>query len=270
VATDGCDSIRTLNLVVIPPNRSSVFAAICPGNSYLGYSNTGIYVDTLLTQGGCDSIRTLNLVVNPVKYATLTTAICKGESYLGHNKSGIYIDTLNASDGCDSIRTINLTVNNNPKPDLGKNDIVCINDSLILSPGVFENYVWQDGSTGATFTVKNAGKYWVTVTDENGCTAADTIQIKKVYCSLVDIPNAFTPNGDGINDTWDIYALRYFPGCSVSVYSRWGRLVFTSLGYGKPWDGTSNRKQLPVGTYYYVINLNNGSPPLSGYVTIIR
>jgi len=270
VASDGCDSIRTLNLQVAPPIRSSIGVSICPGSSYLGYNSTGIYIDTLITSGGCDSIRTLNLTVNPIRYSTITAAACKGESYLGYNKSGTYIDTLNASDGCDSIRTVNLTVNDNPKPDLGTNDIVCINDSLILNPGIFNQYLWQDGSTTPTYKVTLGGTYWVRVTDENGCVASDTITVKREYCSLLKIPNTFTPNGDGINDTWDIYALQFFPGCTVSVYTRWGKLVFFSNGYPKPWDGTYNNAKLPVGTYYYVIDLKNNAPQVSGYVTIIR
>jgi len=84
------------------------------------------------------------------------------------------------------------------------------------------------------------------------------------------IPSAITPNGDGINDVWNINNLQSYPGCTVEVDNRYGQIVYRSTGYNKPWDGTSNGKSLPVGTYYYVINLNNGNLPLSGYVEIIR
>jgi len=94
--------------------------------------------------------------------------------------------------------------------------------------------------------------------------------ITQVYCSPVRPPNAFTPNGDGINDTWNIQGLQYFLGCTVLVYTRTGQLVFKSTGYSQPWDGRFGGRNLPVGTYYYVINLKNNSPPIAGYVTIIR
>jgi len=87
---------------------------------------------------------------------------------------------------------------------------------------------------------------------------------------MLVVPNAFTPNGDGINDVWNIKALSDFPKCTVSVYNRYGSLVYQSKGYPQPWDGTFNGKPLPVGTYYYIINPNDGMEQLAGPVTIIR
>jgi gliding motility-associated-like protein len=98
----------------------------------------------------------------------------------------------------------------------------------------------------------------------------DSVPIKEIDCSLTNIPNTFTPNGDGINDTWEIDALQAFPNCTVAIYTRWGQQVFKSTGYAKPFDGNYNGKELPVGTYYYVISLTNNSPPVAGFVTIIR
>lgn len=88
--------------------------------------------------------------------------------------------------------------------------------------------------------------------------------------SSIVIPNTFTPNGDGINDFWDIALLSYFPRCIVSVYTRNGGLVFQSKGYAKPWDGTYHGSALPNGTYYYVIDPQEGMKQLSGSVTILR
>jgi len=69
---------------------------------------------------------------------------------------------------------------------------------------------------------------------------------------------------------WDITALQAYPGCTVSIFSRAGALVYNSINYPKAWDGTYNGKKLPEGTYYYVIDLKNGKKPLSGPVTILR
>ena len=92
----------------------------------------------------------------------------------------------------------------------------------------------------------------------------------RVLTDLV-VPNAFTPNGDGINDTWNINTLSFqYPDCTVDVFNRYGQQLFHSEGYSKPWDGTYNKKPLPVGTYYYIINLKNGAQPLSGSLTILR
>ena len=84
------------------------------------------------------------------------------------------------------------------------------------------------------------------------------------------IPNTFTPNGDGINDKWNIDDLAAFPNCSVEIFTRYGTMVYKSIGYGIPWEGTFNGANLITGTYYYVIDLKNGDKPYAGSITIIR
>jgi gliding motility-associated-like protein len=84
------------------------------------------------------------------------------------------------------------------------------------------------------------------------------------------IPNVFSPNGDNINDKWIIPGLVEYENCRVEIYNRYGNLLFTSIGYAQPWDGTFRGLDLPVATYYYIINLKPGDPPLSGSVTILR
>jgi gliding motility-associated-like protein len=110
--------------------------------------------------------------------------------------------------------------------------------------------------------------YTLTVQNAQGCIATDMVKVT-VQINIT-IPNTFTPNGDGVNDKWEIKNLADYPPCTVKVYSRWGQEVFISKGYDSPWDGTFGGKRLPFGTYYYVINLNNNTPPLSGYVTVIK
>ncbi len=84
------------------------------------------------------------------------------------------------------------------------------------------------------------------------------------------MPNTFTPNNDGINDTWIIQNLADYPNVRVQVFNRYGQTVFESKGYTKPWDGTMNGKSLPFGTYYYVIEPGNGRKPVTGYVVLIK
>jgi gliding motility-associated-like protein len=99
---------------------------------------------------------------------------------------------------------------------------------------------------------------------------AGTLTVVAIPPTVV-VPNAFTPNGDGINDIWNIKSIEAYPKCIVSVYSRYGTLVYQSKGYPRSWDGTSNGSPVPTGTYYYIINLNeDNSRPLTGYVAVIR
>lgn len=110
--------------------------------------------------------------------------------------------------------------------------------------------------------------YTITVETADGCTAMDTATV--TVFGGVSIPNTFTPNGDGVNDKWDIQNLDDYPNCVVRIFDRWGSEVYNSKGYYTAWDGTIKGRRLPVGTYYYLINLNNGARPLSGFVALIR
>ena len=111
--------------------------------------------------------------------------------------------------------------------------------------------------------------YTLTVTGLGGCQSTDQVFVKVL--KTPQVPNAFSPNGDGINDRWNIKYLESYPGCTVEVFNRQGQLVFASTdGYTKPWDGTNKGNVLPVGTYYYVIDPKNGRKKLSGSITILR
>ncbi|MES2425400.1 MAG: MBG domain-containing protein [Bacteroidota bacterium] len=91
-----------------------------------------------------------------------------------------------------------------------------------------------------------------------------------IMAKPVIVTNIFTPNGDGINDTWDIKNINEYPGCMVEIFNRYGEKMFYSIGYGIPWEGKRNGANLPVGTYYYIIKLDTGIKPLTGYLAIIR
>ena len=110
--------------------------------------------------------------------------------------------------------------------------------------------------------------YTLTATGQGNCSAVDALTVKVL--KPVKVPNAFSPNGDGINDQWVITNLADYPGATVDVYNRYGQRVYTSNGYNVAWDGTWNGKALPLATYYYVIKLQSGFPPLTGNVTILR
>jgi gliding motility-associated-like protein len=151
--------------------------------------------------------------------------------------------------------------------------------TITLFPTVSDNnvhYQWSPDININNDTLKNpvitGGKtdqvYKLTVTDSRGCVAQDTALIK--VAPTIKINNTFTPNGDGINDYWDIVGLIAYQDATVDIFDRWGRPVFHSLGYPKPWDGTYGGKPVAVGVYYYVINTHYEGQVFSGYVTVIR
>lgn len=114
--------------------------------------------------------------------------------------------------------------------------------------------------------------YTVNVNGEGNCSSSKQIFVEVV--KQLKIPNAFSPNGDGINDKWIITGLETFPDNKVEVFNRYGQVIFSVTGYdnaGKVWDGTLNGKPMPVGTYYYIINPNRAiATKKSGWIAILR
>jgi gliding motility-associated-like protein len=111
--------------------------------------------------------------------------------------------------------------------------------------------------------------YTLMVESTQGCGTASDDVVVKVFAEL-KIPNAFSPNGDGINDTWRIEALAVYPKSVVRIFDRYGLQVYSSTGYNTPWDGRKNGKPVPVGIYYYLIDTKNGVDEFKGSVTVIR
>ncbi len=112
--------------------------------------------------------------------------------------------------------------------------------------------------------------YTLTARDANGCVASDTIRVD-IYPG-VKISSGFTPNGDGKNDLWIIDYIEQFPDNTVEIYNRWGDQLFYSKGYETPFNGQYRGRDLPVGTYYYIINLNHPAYPkaYTGPLTVFR
>lgn len=111
-------------------------------------------------------------------------------------------------------------------------------------------------------------KYILTVTSPQGCYVADEVLVS-VY-QEPNIPNAFSPNGDGYNDTWVIKYLESFVNASIKIFNRYGQVVFESQQYNTPWDGRFKGIDVPVGVYYYIIEPNNGRNRYTGSITLIR
>lgn len=110
--------------------------------------------------------------------------------------------------------------------------------------------------------------YTLTVTGIGGCSVSDDMFVDVL--KIPRIPNTFSPNGDRINDLWEIQYLEEYNSNHLRVFTRAGQLVFESIGQYKAWDGTYKGKPLPMDTYYYILEPGNGRDPVTGYVTIVR
>jgi gliding motility-associated-like protein len=185
-------------------------------------------------------------------------------------QSGTYKATITSAAGCST--EVSADVQFVPNPVLNiPNAAVCVpshKSVTLTAPAGMITYTWNGQQGINTYVVDHPQTVTLTITDANGCQATQDIQVAD-ECPDIRIPNAFTPNGDGINDTWNIVGLEYDPTALVRVFTRYGQQVYQSKGYGTPWNGEYQGKKLPTGAYYYIINIKNNTQTLSGEVTII-
>ena len=199
--------------------------------------------------------------------------------------TGSYTVTLLASKGACSnkiTKTNFITVSSHPVPAFyGTPDtaveVHVANFNFFNQSQNAGSYLWDFGD-GDSSSLTNPGhkynapgEYTVILYATNGaCT--DTVShglYKVIPDKVLIVPNAFSPNGDGINDRWDIDGLKGMTGCTVSVFNRWGQEVFKSQGYQYPWDGKMKGQPVPMATYYYVITVP-GKKPYSGWVVVLK
>ena len=280
--SSGCyDTIRKTPIIYPLPNVNFGINRICNGNLL-----TLVFSDSTTVA----SPETINSWFWDFGGAGQSNAKNPSQLFPG---SGFYNITLVASSNHNCKDTLVKQLNLTPRPIAG----FAYSISSGINVGTTVNFVdtssysntwtWNFGDgqgTGSSLQNPSTiyydnGSYLVTqiVSDGYGCsdTARVVIKIKNVTTEISTlIPNAISPNGDGKNDIWklDFLSLLY-PNAEINIYTRWGENIYHSIGaYSSPWDGTYNGAKLPVGTYYYVLNLNdsNMTEPFKGGVLLIR
>jgi gliding motility-associated-like protein len=132
------------------------------------------------------------------------------------------------------------------------------------------NYSWTNGNTTDGMTELAAGTYEVIITDQKGCTGIAATILNKKEGKCLFIPNAFSPNGDGTNDTWVIRNIHLYPNSKLTIVNKWGETIYTAQPYSDPWDGKRNGVLMPLATYFYVLDLGNGEAEYTGALTILK
>ena len=295
-SSTGCDSVVVTNVKVNDTFNMRQTKELCLGDSLrVGnkiYKTSGNYVDNLTTVNGCDSIVFTNLkILGPLSISQSRT-ICQGESLKVGNKSytveGNYVDKLTSVKGCDS--TVSTILKVNPRPILtlpqGLKAKFC-GDSLELNPkgDTASKYTWQWKNTACP-TCRNpkarplfTTSYYVTVTDKtNTCTASDSVKITLEGAYEEKIPNAFTPNGDNLNDVFNITPDDCVKSVThLQIFSRIGTLVFDKTNLSprnnEGWNGLSNGNSLGTDVYIYVMDIafsDGTTKKVSGEVNLIH
>ena len=268
----------------------------------------GEYYVNVASDKGCSKKDSVNVGIfpSPVANAGNDVTICEGSSTILKGSGGdscmwqpltglsspnnnetsaspkdttIYTLTVTDNNGCKAKDSVMVNVLSKPAANAGPNKVILEGQSVQLqgsATGDSISYAWSPltyitnaNTLQPTVSPVLDATYTLVVSSKAGCGAAYDKVFVRVF-KKVTVPNAFSPNGDGINDTWVMNAIETYPECEVQVFNRYGQIVLNSKGYNKKWDGTYNGKPLPVATYYYVIMLDPLLPKLSGWVTILR
>jgi gliding motility-associated-like protein len=189
--------------------------------------------------------------------------------FFAQNDLGCYTDTIRKT----------IEIFDAPKIDAGP-DLFVINDGSVkinaTATGRIVSYSWTPSSYLSATNIlqpivvnpQTEIEYRLTVLGRGGCIRSDIVKMKPLFMPLP--PNTFTPNGDGINDTWVVKNLEQYPEATIEVYTTSGTLVFRNVGNSRQWDGIYKGKPLPTGTYYYVIDPKNSRQKIAGYITLLK
>lgn len=263
----GCfDTIQKSVEVYPKPIANFTYSRTCISNNLQFFFNDSSYIDLSDTitsfyydfGGAGTSIQQNPIIYFPSSgYYSITHIVTSN-----HNCKDTIVKSINVTPGPSAgfyyVTNSGLTIGSNVSfVDTSKNSV---------------SWYWAfgDGNSSTNQNPYNTyyanGTYTVIqiVTDQYGCkdTAIAQIKILNVANEIEQlIPNAISPNNDGKNDVWRLDFINvYYPDAEIEIFNRWGERIYYSKGYSNVWDGTYNGNPLPVGTYYYVINLNHNDP----------
>lgn len=277
----------SLNEVLIKQDSIKVFVnasttetiskTICFGQSYNGHTTSGTYQDKYTSVGGCDSTINLNLIVLPATITirdTITGCRTVLHNSISYNSSQTITSIIKNQLGCDSIiRETRIVVLPHPSNFISTATVTtCLGETFGLTG--FNSYLWNTGETTSNIRLNGLNSYWLEVTASNGCKGRDTINVAYSGRFEASTINAFSPNGDGINDVFIPFASS---GClkkyHLIIFNRGGQKVFENSDASKGWNGTINNKSVPIGVYYFIINYETTTginDRKSGTVTLLK
>ena len=229
----------------------------CVNSDSFLIDNSGVALELGDDQHFCDVISTtLDAGSEGVKYIWNNGDTSQKISI---NTPGKFTVLVENKDGCTRSDSVIISVSNSPEFSLGNDTTICINSpTKIAAPQGFAKYDWSDGTNESSIITILGGLYKVTVTDNFGCVGSDSLFItvdKNALPNEMYFPNAFTPNGDNLNELFPYQIDVAQPAYYIIIYSRWGEKVFDSRTAGTDnWDGTYQGKKVPNETFMFYVN----------------
>ncbi|MEO1052375.1 MAG: PKD domain-containing protein [Bacteroidota bacterium] len=264
-ATDNFGCINTDELVVTsvpPPDLNIDDAILCVG-------------DSLLVNGVPS-----NIDDPEARYLWSLDGDLQSENSTGEytvNTGGSYVMTYVLGE-CEAEEDFLIDEKDPPVVDIVDELFLCEDDNgiLQLDAGPGTTYFWENtGETTQIIEVAERGAYYVNVFNEFNCVTRDSILVRDICPPQVYVPNAFSPNNDGINEAFTIRT-DYVDDFILKIYNRWGELIYVSEDPAKAWDGFYNGQVVPIGVYPFLITYNGIHPDfqknntLEGKVTVVR
>ncbi len=251
-------------VLTLHPNPSVIAGpdtAVCPGQSVQLFADNGVSY-SWIPPGHLDNPS----AQQPVTVIDTTTW---------------FIVTITDLNGCHASDSVLITVYPPAQPDAGPDQSIYRGESAQFSATGGTSFIWAPpGSLDDPYIPDPLAHpvytttYTVTVTTDNGCTGKDSVTVFVDARPTIFIPNAFSPNGDGLNDVLHIVVLDDFSEIhSFRIYNRWGELVFSGTDKNQGWDGTFQGEPQEMGTYIYVVEglAANGEPFVrKGNITLLR
>ena len=273
----------TNNGTCTPASQTIKVTLVAPPASYSGVDQTICSYDKVVLNGSGANLTSVTWSSSGTGYFSPSAhafhvTYTPGAADIKQGKLQLMMSSFGNATCKPATDTTNIVIVAAPVVNAGEDKTILQGQVVILQSavtGTVKDYLWTPGTwlidntqPAATVTPLDDITYTVTVTDAQGCKASDSVKVNVLFPLI--IPNAFSPNGDGINDKWNIDNLSKYPGCTVEIFTRYGQLIYYSKGYNISWDGLYYGQVMPTGTYYYIINTNQGLPVYKGWVQLMR
>ncbi|MFN7115615.1 MAG: gliding motility-associated C-terminal domain-containing protein [Saprospiraceae bacterium] len=290
----GCDSIVIIDLNYLPPVFDTIRQRACKESGFSITVNNVIYNESnpsgrelLQNQYGCDSTVIIDLTFLPISVDTIQKTICKGSDYnlilnnvVYNEKNPIGRQVFENQYGCDSVLLVNIATFPPPKVKIDTTINVKQHQPFIFNNHIPAEYdvIWQSPVQLSCNKCPNPEilqKSYVetlqlSIRDTNECITNYTIHVN--YTCDPFIPNAFSPNNDGVNDVFQIFSTCPYNDYNMIIFDRWGSKIFQSTDSTAGWDGLVNGVAAQQGAYVYFISVqeNGKEKTFSGTITLIR
>lgn len=179
--------------------------------------------------------------------------------------------------GATAVDIVNVSIFSPPIVSAGSDQTILQGTSTMLYASGAVNYYWtptdpltNQNSANPVAEPSATDTFCVQGVDGNGCSNTDCMMIIVIPSDTIIIYNAFSPNGDGINEVFYVSNIGQYPDNKLEVFSRTGKMVYQASPYNNLWNGKIDGTDLPAATYYYVFYPGNGKEKVNGSVTIIR